>query len=58
MTEAQLNREGLLKGLSKSQVRRKRLAIAPVGKEEVAAIPDSGDEDNKQDLLLRRRIFL
>lgn len=37
-------REGLLEGLSKSEVKKKSLDIASVQKEEVDTIPDSKDE--------------
>ena len=51
-------REGLLMGMSKGDIQKKRNTIKPVDNKSVNIPPDSDDEDAKQDLLFRRRLFL
>lgn len=51
-------KEGLLIGMSKGDIQKKRNTIKPVDNKSVNIPPDSDDEDAKQDLLFRRRLFL
>lgn len=50
-------REELLEAMSKKQINKKRLLIAPLGKEEVKAIADSDDEERKQDFGTKKKDF-
>ena len=50
--------DGSLDGLSKVEIWERRAEITPVEKSRVPIPADSDDEDNRQDLLFRRRLFL
>ena len=51
-------KEGKLEGLTRSELTRRRLAIPPMSRKEVQPPGDSDDEDHKNDLACRRRLFL
>ncbi|KAL9962035.1 hypothetical protein ACROYT_G031097 [Oculina patagonica] len=57
MAMGEAMREGLLEGMTKADIQKKRKEIKPV-ENTLVNVPDSDDEDAKKDLLLRRRLFL
>ena len=54
---AKPKKEGALEGLSKEDITKKRATIPPVPNQQIQ-VPDSDDEEYKNDLLCRRRLFL
>ena len=49
---------GRLEGLTKKEILEQRYNISPVRNREVTVPANSDDEDSRQDLLFRRRLFL
>lgn len=54
---AKAKKEGALEGLSKEDITKKRATIPPVPNQQIQ-VPDSDDEEYKNDLLCRRWLFL